>query len=228
MAFEAAATDDDADGYAAVDLARDLGLPSAQADDLRRYRSLLAEANAHMNLVGPSALSQFWRRHVLDSGQLVDLAPEALRWVDLGAGAGFPGLVVAVRLKGREGAVVHLVESQAKRCRFLRSVVEALQLPAQVHWARAETIEAAPAVDIVTARACAPLARLFGYALPFMRPHVGGGVRGLFLKGRSAEAEVAQARETWRFAATLHPSRSASGNGEEGGWIVGVEGLSRG
>ena len=231
MAFKNDALDADTDGYSAAHVARDLGLTATHMDDLRRFRRLLTEANAHMNLVGPSALAEFWRRHVLDSGQLLDLAPHALRWADLGAGAGFPGLVLAIQLKDREGAAMHLVESQAKRCRFLQSVADDLALPAKVHWARAESVENAPAVDIVTARACAPLARLFGYALPFMRGGAreagGGSVRGLFLKGRSAEAEVAEAKRVWRFSATLLPSRSAPDDGEQGGRIVSVEGLSR-
>jgi 16S rRNA (guanine527-N7)-methyltransferase len=213
----------DEDGYGPDELARELGLSAAEIADLQSFRALLAESSSQMNLVGPSALAQFWRRHVLDSGQLLDLAPEALRWADLGAGAGFPGIVLAIRLKGREGAVVHLVESQQKRCRFLQQVVDALQLPAQVHWARAEAM-AAPVVDIVTARACAPLSRLFGYALPF----TGKGARGLFLKGRSAEAEIAEARKAWRFRAAVLPSRSDPADAEGGGRIVSIEGLSRG
>lgn len=220
---------DDADGYSAARLADDLRLSQAQIGDLHRFRDLLVAANAQMNLVGPSALSQFWRRHVLDSGQLLDLAPGALIWADLGAGAGFPGVVLGIRLKGQVGAMVHLVESQAKRCRFLQAVAEALALPVRVHWARAERLDNAPAVDIVTARACAPLARLFDYALPFMRH----GAPGLFLKGRSAASEVDEARRTWRFEATLLPSRSGSASDAESadeaaGWIVSVEGLARG
>ena len=104
-----------------------------------------------MNLVGPSALAAFWLRHAYDSAQLLFLAPEALTWADLGAGAGFPGIVLAIKLKGREGAHVHLVESMAKRCRFLSEVVAALDLPATVHNVRAESLEIK--VDAVTARA---------------------------------------------------------------------------
>ena len=210
--------DADADGFSATDLVRYLPMTRAQQDDLHAFRALLVTANAQMNLVGPSAASAFWRRHVLDSAQLLEMAPKALRWADLGAGAGFPGLILAIRLKDVAGAVVHLVESQQKRCRFLQSVVDALALPAQVHWARAEGMKA-PAVEIVTARACAPLARLFTYALPFSRQ----GARGLFLKGRSVDEEVADARKTWRFHATVTPSLS-----DESGRIVSVEGLARG
>ena len=209
----------DEDGFGEAALVAALDVTAAQLADLRRFQARLAAANANMNLVGPSALSSFWRRHVLDSAQLLPLGHGALRWADLGAGAGFPGLVLAILLKEKAGAVVHLVETQAKRCRFLEGVAGELGLPAHVHWARAEGMDAPP-VDIVTARACAPLARLFGYALPFTTI----GARGLFLKGQAAEAEIVEARAAgWRFTAELTASLS-----DEGGRIVSVEGLRRG
>jgi 16S rRNA (guanine527-N7)-methyltransferase len=172
--------------------------------DLEAFRALLADWNERMNLVGPSALAEFWGRHAFDSAQLLDLAPDALTWADLGAGAGFPGIVLAVLLKGRPGARVHLVESMAKRCRFLETAVEALGLPAQVHQARAESL--ALEVDIVTARACAPLPRLLEFAWPWIRKRA----RGLFLKGQDIEVELAEATRSWDFKATLHPSRSGA------------------
>jgi 16S rRNA (guanine527-N7)-methyltransferase len=125
-----------------------------QMADLEAFRALLAEWNEVMNLVGPSALAEFWPRHAWDSAQLLKLHPEALTWADLGAGAGFPGLVLAILLKGRANAHVHLVESMAKRCRFLSEVVKTLDLPAAVHNRRAEELKLK--VDAVTARACAP------------------------------------------------------------------------
>lgn len=211
--------DGDEDGFGPEAVKAAVGATSAQLADLQRFRAVLEAANANMNLVGPSAMASFWRRHVLDSAQLLALAPHAVTWADLGAGAGFPGLVLAILLKGQPGAQVHLVESQAKRCRFLRGVVDELELPAQVHWARAEDM-VAPAVDIVTARACAPLARLFAYALPFTST----GARGLFLKGQAAPSEIAEAKaQGWRFTAGLIPSLS-----DETGRIVSVEGLRRG
>ena len=152
--------------------------------DLETFRAMLADWNGRMNLVGPSALDDFWLRHAFDSAQLLDLAPRALRWVDLGPGAGFPGVVLAILLKGRPGAVVHLVESMTKRCRFLEAVVAALDLPAEIHNARAEDL--AIACDVVVARACAPLVRLFGYARPYLKR----GAVGLFLKGQDVAAEL--------------------------------------
>ena len=94
--------------------------------DLEQFRALLASWSENMNLVGPSALSEFWPRHVYDSAQLLALAPEARVWADIGAGAGFPGLVLAILLKKTPGARVHLIESLAKRCRFLQAVADAL------------------------------------------------------------------------------------------------------
>jgi 16S rRNA (guanine527-N7)-methyltransferase len=168
-----------------------------------RYLDLLTDWNQRMNLVGPSALADFWGRHAWDSAQLLKLAPDARIWVDVGAGAGFPGLVLAILLKGRPGATVHLVESMAKRCVFLRAVSTELGLPTQVHNARAESVNLSP-VDVVTARACAPLPRL----LPYVHHLLRGKATGLFLKGRDVEAEITEARKTWRFEATLTPSAS--------------------
>jgi 16S rRNA (guanine527-N7)-methyltransferase len=175
----------------------------AQMADLEAFRALLADWNTRMNLVGPSALDEFWSRHAFDSAQLLQFAPDALTWADLGAGAGFPGVVLAILLKGRAGAKVHLVESMAKRCRFLETLVEQLGLPAEVRHARAEDFSLT--VDIVTARACAPASRLFEFAWPWLRK----GARGLFLKGQDVEAELAEATKSWEFKARLWPSLSS-------------------
>ena len=143
------------------------GASEAALADLEAFRTLLEDWNGRMNLVGPSALSEFWLRHAYDSAQILAIEPEALTWADLGSGAGFPGVVLAILLKGRPGAHVHLIESQAKRGRFLSHVVEQLALPATVHNARAESLTLK--VEVVTARACAPLVRLLGYAWPYLR-----------------------------------------------------------
>ena len=201
----------DADSFAA-----EAGATDDQIAELERFRALLAEWNANMNLVGPSALDVFWGRHAWDSAQLLQLAPDALTWADLGAGAGFPGLVLAILLKGREGARVELVESMTKRCKFLQTVVDELTLPAVVHNARAESLSLR--VDIVTARACAPLSRLLEFAWPYLRK----GATGLFLKGRDVEAEVAEATGSWDFKAELLPSHS-----DPSGRIVRVKRLRR-
>ena len=191
----------DAAGFAHV-----MAATPEQMIDLEAFRLMLEDWNNRMNLVGPSAMAAFWGRHAYDSAQLLALEADALTWADLGAGAGFPGIVLAILLKGRPGARVHLVESMAKRCGFLTAVVEALALPAQVHNCRAEDLSLT--VDIVTARACAPMTRLLEFAWPYVRK----GATGLFLKGQDVEAELAEATRYWRFRAKLLPSRSdASG-----------------
>jgi 16S rRNA (guanine527-N7)-methyltransferase len=201
----------DAGSFAAA-----IGASPTQMADLHVYRSMIEDWNTRMNLVGPSALEDFWTRHAYDSAQLLQLAPAARTWADLGAGAGLPGIVLAILLKGRPGAHVHLVESMAKRCAFLSAVVEALDLPATVHRARAESLTLK--VDIVTARACAPLPRLLEFAWPCLSK----GATGLFLKGQDIEGELAEATRYWKFDAELLPSRShASGR------ILKVERISR-
>ena len=185
--------------------------------DLTIFLERLTETNAVMNLVGPDSLPDFWNRHAFDSAQLLDLAPEARTWADLGAGAGFPGLVLAVLLKGRADAHVWLIDSLGKRCRFLQDVVDALALPATVINGRAE--EQTLKVDIVTARALAPMDRLLGYAQPYMAR----GAKGLFLKGEKAEAELQEARKVWHLDGELSVSRS-----DPRGRIVTVRSLRRG
>jgi len=173
-----------------------------QIADLEAFLLRLVEANAVMNLVGPDSLPDFWNRHVWDSAQLLDLAPDAKTWADLGAGAGFPGLVLSIMLKGRDGAHVWLIDSLAKRCRFLQEVVDALSLPATVIVGRAEAQSVT--CDIVTARAVAPMDKLLGYAQPYFQR----GAQGLFLKGERAESELIEARKSWHFEAELAPSQS--------------------
>lgn len=200
----------------AASFAAATGATDVQVADLERFREVLAEWNEVMNLVGPKTLPEFWNRHAWDSAQLLRFAPDALTWADLGAGAGFPGLVLAILGKGRPNFHVHLVESMAKRCRFLTQVVEELGLPATVHNDRAENLQLA--VDIVTARACAPLGRLLGYA----RPYLQGGAVGLFLKGQDVAAEMSEAARSWEFEADVIPSKS-----DERGRIVRVRRLGR-
>jgi 16S rRNA (guanine527-N7)-methyltransferase len=181
-----------------------VGASARQMADMQAFRELLIEWNGRMNLVGPSALGEFWRRHALDSAQLRDIAPQARVWADLGAGAGFPGVVLAILGKAQPGAHVHLIESMAKRCRFLQAVVDELALPATVHHARAE--ELTLAVDVVAARACAPMVRLLGYAWPYLR----AGATGLFLKGQDVGSELQAAAKYWKFDADLILSISYS------------------
>ena len=169
-----------------------------------------------MNLVGPSAMAEFWLRHAWDSAQLLHVEQSALRWADIGAGAGFPGLVLAILLKGRAGSVVQLIESMGKRVRFLEHAAGILDLPARIHHSRAERLIPPLALEVVTARACAPLPRLFSYAAHFFA----AGAKGLFLKGRGVEEELTAARGSWTFTSELIQSRS-----DPAGRLVRIEGL---
>jgi 16S rRNA (guanine527-N7)-methyltransferase len=202
----------DAAGFAALS-----GATAEEVAALDRYRLMLAEWNEKINLVGPATLEVFWSRHAWDSAQLLPLAPDALKWADLGTGAGLPGVVLAVLGKRRPGFHVELVDSLAKRCRFLEAVVDALDLPATVRNARAESLDLA--VDVVTARACAPLTRLLGYAQPYLRR----GATGLFLKGQDVASELEEATRYWELEADVLPSRS-----DPRGRIVRVRRLRRG
>ena len=187
----------DAEGFAKLS-----GATPAQMADLERFRVMLTERNAVMNLVGPATLPDFWSRHAWDSAQLLKLAPDARAWADLGAGAGLPGVVLAIFGKGVLGFHIDLIDSMAKRCKFLSEVVEALALPATVHNARAENLDLT--VEIVTARACAPLHRLLRYAQPYLQ----SGATGLFLKGQDVVSEMREAARYWEYDADVVPSKS--------------------
>ena len=190
------------------------GCTNAQLADLTRFQVLLTEWNAVMNLVGPATIATYWNRHAWDSAQLLKLAPDAKIWADLGAGAGLPGVVLAILLKDAPGAKVHLIESMTKRCKFLHVVADALDLPVEIHNARAEELDLK--VDVVTARACAPMVRLLGYAQPYLKR----GATAWFLKGQDVASELAEAATYWKFESDLRPSLS-----DPRGQIVQVKGL---
>jgi 16S rRNA (guanine527-N7)-methyltransferase len=178
--------------------------------DLETFRQVLIERNEVMNLIGPATVPHYWSRHVLDSAQLLNHAPDARVWTDLGAGAGFPGIVLAILLKhtdreatdGSTRGKVYLVDSLTKRCKFLSEVVAALNLPAEVINDRAENIDLK--CDVLTARAFAPFERLFTFSHHLFR----SDAEGWFLKGETVESELEAARKDWRFEAEIYPSLS--------------------
>ena len=176
-------------------------------DRLSAYAHLLANWQAKTNLLGPSELRHLWQRHMLDSAQLADLAPaQAKIWADLGSGAGFPGVVLAVMLNERSGFHIHLVESNARKAAFLRESVRITGAPATIHNARAE--ELAPLLaEVVTARALAPLPEL----LDFFERHGGHDSSALFLKGKGVDTELTAAGNAWSLDAELLPSATGSG-----------------
>ena len=173
---------------------------------LKRYAGILEDWNARHNLVSRSSMDQMWRRHFWDSAQIAELAPPgAISLIDLGSGAGFPGLVLAELLRDRHPPVrVVLTEATAKKCRFLEAVTHALSLPVEIRCRRIEDLPAEP-FDIITARACAPLDELLAYAQRFWGEK---GTRGLFHKGQNLTAELTAIRKSWRIESKQHPSRS--------------------
>jgi 16S rRNA (guanine527-N7)-methyltransferase len=181
-------------------------------DRLEAYLAVLAKWNARINLVGPATLRDPWRRHILDSAQMVAHLPPG-RLADLGTGAGLPGLILAIL--GRED--VHLVESDQRKVAFLR---EAARITGANPTLYATRIEAMPALSaaVVTARALAPLDRLLDMAERFLGPETAC----YFLKGARVEDELTEARKSWQMEVELLPSLA-----DEAGVIVKVTGIGR-
>lgn len=219
---KASANDRSLDSVIAADKAAALKLApvSRETEDrLDRYIALLREWQAKTNLVAPSTLPQLWTRHIADSLQLVDLAPSAKRWADLGSGGGFPGVVLACAMVGTPGASVHLVERITKKAAFLREAVRVTSSPGVVHLAEiGDNVDRITGpVDCVSARALAPLHQLIGFAEPLMRQ----GAKALFLKGQDIEAELTEAAKYWNIQPRLHQSRTGDG------WIVELDTVER-
>ena len=187
---------------------------------LERFVQLLLEWQTKTNLVAPSTIPYVWTRHVADSLQLLDLAPAAKIWIDLGSGAGFPGVVLACALANSQGASVHLVERNAKKAAFLREAIRVTGAPGLIHVADiGDVVDSLPnAVDCVTARAVAPLNQLIGFAEPLLKR----GARALFLKGQDIEAELTEATKYWNIEPLLHSSRTGGH-----GWIVELNKIER-
>ena len=174
---------------------------------LDRFVDVLLIWQRRLNLIAPSTLREVWTRHVADSLQLLPLAPEARTWVDLGSGGGFPGVVLACALVGGTEPVVHLIESNGKKAAFLREAVRVTGAPAVVHAIRAERFgkSCAEPVEVVTARALAPLKTLCHQAFPL----ISRGAVGIFPKGQDVDAELTEAAKYWRIEALKVPSKTS-------------------
>jgi 16S rRNA (guanine527-N7)-methyltransferase len=186
---------------------------------LDRYVDLLLSWQAKTNLVAASTLPQLWTRHIADSLQLLALAPSAKTWADLGAGGGFPGVVLACALAEVPGAQIHLVERNAKKAAFLREAVRVTSSPGLVYLADiGDNVDRITGpVECVTARALAPLHQLIGFAEPLVRL----GAKALFLKGQDIESELTESTRYWN----VEPRLSASRTGD--GWIVELSQIER-
>lgn len=193
----------------AEDRARALALTPVSRETtacLDQFVDLLLAWQRRINLVASSTLRTLWTRHIANSLQLVALAPAARIWADLGSGAGFPGLVVACALAETPGTCVHLVESNGKKAGFLREAARLTRVPAVIEAERIATfVKRAPArMDVVSARAVAPLADLLAMAYPLLMR----GAVGVFPKGQGVDAELTDAAKCWNIEATLTVSRT--------------------
>jgi len=204
------------------DFADAVNVPHGTLSDFTRWYGLLRKWNARINLVAPKEVEQFWRRHAYDSWQLTAHLP--LGWrrlVDLGSGGGFPGLAFGIFAKQiadePESREVHLVESVGKKTSFLKTVTRELGLPVTVHTARVENLQPLKA-DVLTARAFAPLPRLFAYA----QPHLSNSAILLLPKGESADKEIEFARMGWHFDVESFKSQTDSAAS-----ILRIDGLRR-
>jgi 16S rRNA (guanine527-N7)-methyltransferase len=172
---------------------------------LEVHLQTLATWNDQINLVGPNELQHYWSRHALDCAQLIGMAqPGSTRWIDLGSGAGFPGLVIAAYLKDIPGASVDLVEKSPKKGQFLTAAGIAMDVPIRVLPVRAEVLPDTP-YDVVTARAFAPLPRLIEHAKRYLTR----GATGLFPKGSNYQSELAAAGFSPRGGAYIQGSMRA-------------------
>jgi 16S rRNA (guanine527-N7)-methyltransferase len=194
----------------AADKARALTLTPVSRETQKRlelFVDLLLLWQQNQNLIGPSTIPTIWTRHVADSLQLLEHAPQALAWADFGSGAGFPGIPIACALADKPGAMVHLIESVGKKATFLREAVRVTGVPAIVHHERAEKFAetCAETIQVVTARAVSPLKILCDQAFPL----IARGAVGLFPKGQDVDAELTAAAKYWNIAAVKVPSKTS-------------------
>lgn len=184
-----------------------------------RFIALLLEWQAKTNLVAPSTLPTLWTRHVADSLQLLDLAGSAKRWIDLGSGGGFPGIILACALADQPDAGVHLVERNAKKAAFLREALRVTGGAGTVH--HMDIVDFVdsnpPPADYITARALASLKVLFDLTAPLIQR----GSKALFPKGQDVESELTEATKYWTVETKLHPSLTSADS-----WVVEIDQVS--
>ena len=188
-------------------------------DAIELYQVLLTKWAQHINLVGPATLNHFWERHVLDSAQILHVVdPDTVSIVDIGSGAGLPGLILAKILQDQSRPTdLTLIEMSAKRCGFLREATRALNVVVSIEQKKIELVKAVP-VSLVTARAFAPLNKLLDHAHPWAAL----GARLVFLKGQDVQREIDEASTTWSFQSKVTPSSTRSN-----GCMVEISNLKR-
>jgi len=193
----------DADRAAAL---RIVSVSRETLERINQFVELLLRWQGAVQLVARADLAKLWTRHIADSLQLIELAPGAKRWADLGSGAGFPGLIIALALRERGKSLVHLVESDQRKAAFLREAIRVTQAPAKVYAERVESVakRLASEVDVVTARALAPLPRLLELAAPFFAK----SIPAVFPKGQDVDNELTEATKSWNIQSTIVQSRT--------------------
>jgi len=212
--------------YGPLELQRDCTLSDDDLERFQTYAGLLRKWQSKLNLVGDSTLADLWRRHFLDSLQLAAYAPDGPKcWVDLGSGAGFPGLALAIAFRPqsswRPGFKMVLIESNLRKSVFLQEVIRATGARAEVIARRVEQVSqtdlGGPA-SVITARGFAPLARLLDISAHLCGPQT----RFLLLKGQNIDIELTAATKCWRIAATRHPSLA-----DPAGWVLEITEAAR-
>jgi len=181
-----------------------IGLYAYRRAALERYVALLRRWQPAQNLVSPHTLGEIWRRHIADSAQLVALFPEARRWIDIGSGAGLPGMITAILLADTPGALVPCVESNQRKCAFLRAAIRETGAPAVVQEGRIESVlkQWRDPADFISARALASFPAL----LDLTEPLTSRGVACAFHKGEDFDAELAEASQSWALDLVRHKS----------------------
>ena len=194
--------------YGSVAILPGLNVSRETEATMRRLVELVAKWTTHINLISSKSLDDIWTRHILDSAQLFRYLPVgAKHWGDLGSGGGFPGLVIGiVALELAPELRMTLIESDQRKATFLRTAARELKLRVDVRTSRIEKTQPLVA-DILTARALGPLPQLLSHA----QRHLSASGIGLFPKGRTADQEIAAAKQNWRFELTTHASMTDVG-----------------
>ena len=191
-----------------AEVCRVLGVSRETSERLEAYVAFLEEWQPRLNLIGPGTADDIWRRHILDCGQIARHVPRGCRrLLDIGSGAGLPGLVLAIM--GVDG--VEMVEKDARKVAFLHSAARTCEVDVGIHNSRIEALQS-PAADVVTARAVAPLRLLVAMAAPFL----GEDSVSIFPKGRSVDEELKDAAREWH----MWYQRRASLSDSQGSLLV--------
>lgn len=184
---------------------RDVNVSRETQERLKHFVQLFMKWAKVINLVAPSTIGDVWRRHVVDSLQLYELAPGPYRWIDLGSGGGFPGVITAICLAEAGGGWVNLIESNHKKAGFLRVALQETGARGSVHPIRIEDASTQiESCDFISARALADVRQLLDYSQRWFSSNP--ECRAFFHKGRDYREEIRQAHGSWRFDLIEHPS----------------------